>query len=60
MQTIFVEPRNNYGATVFYPANEAAQLFADIAGTKTLSMSVIQKAKQLGFLIEVKQQVFTL
>jgi hypothetical protein len=60
MQTIIVEPRNNYGTTVFYPVNEAAKLIAKIAGTKTLSMSVIQKAKQLGFLIEVKQQVFTL
>lgn len=35
-----VEIKNQYGANVVHPVCDRAQLFADIAGTKTLSMAV--------------------
>lgn len=47
-----VQVRNNYGAPAIYPANEAARLFADIAGTKTLKPDTLAKAKRLGYRIE--------
>lgn len=59
-QTIIVEARNNYGSQVFYPVNECAQVFANIAGTKTLSLDTIRQAKRLGFSVEVKQPVITI
>lgn len=58
--TLIIEAKNNYGNQVFYPVNEVAQLFASIAGTKTLGLDTISKAKQLGFSIEVKQPAFNL
>ena len=33
-----------YGLPKVYPANEAAQALADIAGTKTLELRVIKRA----------------
>lgn len=47
-----VTVRNNYGAPAIYPANKTAQLFADIAGTKTLRLDTLAKAKELGYQIE--------
>lgn len=47
-----VQVRNNYGAPAIYPANEAARLFADIAGTKTLKPDTLAKAKRLGYRVE--------
>lgn len=48
-----VEIRNVYGNESIYPANETASLFASIAGTKTLKMDTIKKAKALGYTVEV-------
>lgn len=59
-QTLIIEAKNNYGTQVFYPVNEVAQLFASIAGTKTLGLDTIKKAKLLGFVVEVKQPSFTI
>jgi hypothetical protein len=43
--------RSNYGAPAIYPVNEAAKIFAAIAGTKTLQLNTLAKAKQLGYRI---------
>ena len=59
-QTLIIEAKNNYGNQVFYPVNECAKLFAEIAGTKTLGLDTIRQAKRLGFSVEVKQPVITL
>ena len=59
-QTLIIEAKSNYGTQVFYPVNEVAQLFASIAGTKTLGLDTIKKAKLLGFAVEVKQPAFNL
>ena len=59
-QTLIIEAKNNYGNQVFYPVNECAKLFAEIAGTKTLALDTIKKAKLLGFAVEVKHPSFTI
>ncbi len=59
-QTLIIEAKSNYGNQVFYPVNECAKLFAEIAGTKTLGLDTIKKAKLLGFVVEVKQPSYTI
>lgn len=53
METVIqVQVRNVYGKPVVYPANEAAELIAAIAGTKTLSTATLAYARRLGFDIQ--------
>lgn len=52
MQVIEVTIKNVYGQIKVYPANEAAQLIANIAGTKTLSNQQLAYAERLGFQIK--------
>lgn len=52
MQVVQVNLKSVYGEVKAYPANEAAKLFADLAGTKTLTMEALRKIKALGY--EVK------
>ena len=44
-----VYEKNVYGNTLIYPANDAANRFARIAGKRTLSKEHIQQIKLLGF-----------
>lgn len=53
MQVIEVTIKNVYGKATVYPANEAAEFLAAIAGTKTLSTAVLAYARRLGF--DIKQ-----
>jgi hypothetical protein len=55
MNTITVELRPIYGVQAIYPACHASRLFADIAGTKTLTRAAIEKIKKLGYGVTVKQ-----
>ena len=55
MNTITVEFKSIYGVQAVYPACHQSRLFAQIAGTKTLTRAVIAHIKNLGFTIEVKQ-----
>lgn len=48
---IAVTFRNVYGNELIYPANDAAKLLAEIAGTKTLSRHAICLAERLGHTI---------
>jgi len=43
-----------YGKKMYYPINKVAVTFAGIAGTKTLSASVLQAAEGLGYNIIVE------
>lgn len=52
---ITVEIKNVYGNTTIYPVCAKAKLFADIAGTKTLTFAAIHKIKFLGFEVIVQQ-----
>ena len=40
--------KSNYGATFYYPANEAAKVICRIAGTKTLTLRVLDILSELG------------
>jgi len=54
---IEVEVKDVYGITKYYPICEKAQLFADIAGTKTLTVQVIKKIEALGYSIKASRTV---
>jgi hypothetical protein len=50
---IEIEIKSVYGVLKIYPANEAAELIAKIAGTKTLTNEALAYAERLGF--EIKE-----
>ena len=52
---ITVEIKNNFGREAIYPACHQAELFAQLAGTKTLTRETLAVIKQLGYTIDVKQ-----
>ena len=54
---IEVEVKDVYGAVKYYPICEKAQLFADIAGTKTLTLHAIKKIEALGYSIKTSRTV---
>jgi len=54
--SITVEIRDVYGNPTVYPMDEAARLFADIAGTTTLTSATIKRIKALGYHINVTQR----
>jgi hypothetical protein len=54
---IEVEVKDVYGAVKYYPICEKAQLFADIAGTKTLTLEVIKKIEALGYSVKASRTV---
>ena len=55
-KSITVEIKNVYGVNKIYPISDTAKLFANIAGTKTLTDYTIAKIKELGYTINVAQQ----
>mgnify|MGYP000328923528 CR=1 FL=1 len=50
---ITVRAEKNYGIEVIYPHDEAAQIFARIAGKKTLTSHALRDIAALGYSIEV-------
>ncbi len=52
---IFVKITLVYGKEMIYPDCHDSKLFAEIAGTKTLSMDDISKIKQLGYTVAVRK-----
>lgn len=54
-KAVEIEVRSVYGNTLIYPANDAARLFAQIAGKKTLDRQDLNLIRALGFEV---QQVF--
>jgi len=53
---ITVRITNVYGQKTVYPVCETAQIFADIAGTKTLKPTTINSIKALGYTINVQAE----
>ena len=45
----------NYGLLTYYPACDRAQIFARIAGTKTLTTHALRDIAMLGVEIEIEQ-----
>lgn len=56
LNAITVRIAHNYGQRVVYPVCRAAILFAEIAGTKTLTDNTIRQIKGLGVSINVQQE----
>ena len=56
MQKLIVQVRNVYGVPSVYPINETASLFAQIAGTKTLTHPTLCLAERLGYQIEAQPE----
>jgi hypothetical protein len=54
--TVTVKIKNVYGNELIYPVCDKACLFADIAGTKTLSRTVVAQIKRLGYSITIEQR----
>jgi len=52
---IIIEQKQVYGKTLYYPVCETAQIFSDLTRTKTLDRFQLQKIKNLGYSIELKQ-----
>ena len=53
---ITIVAKQNYGTHVFYPVCDAARLFAEIAGTTTLTWRTLRSVKALGIDIIITQQ----
>lgn len=49
--------KNIYGKELIYPACDKAKLFAEIAGTKTLSMKDLKNIGAIGFYVEFINEV---
>ena len=53
--TIVIQPKPGaYGTIFFYPQNETAEWLAEIAGTKTLTLSTLRSAERMGLFIELQ------
>ena len=57
---ITVRVRDVYGCRTVYPVCSAAETFAQIAGTKTLPLWVVEKIKKLGYEIVIDHEAVTL
>lgn len=53
--SITVKIKDQYGQQTIVPVCRAAQIFAEIAGTKTLTSKTIQTIKALGYEVKVQQ-----
>jgi hypothetical protein len=49
---VMIQVKNVYGNELLYPANETAELFTKLLGTKTFSVSQLKLIQELGFEIE--------
>lgn len=56
---ITIERRDQYGAPVYHPIDDAAKAFARIAKTKTLTPDALAIIRALGYQIEVKHPAAT-
>jgi hypothetical protein len=52
--TITLERREQYGSPAYFPVCPAAQTFAAIAKTKTLTAQTIAQIKNLGYTVTVQ------
>lgn len=55
---ITVEVKDVYGKQTVYPVCQQAQIFAAIAGTKTLTPAVIKQIKAFGYAIKVQAPAY--
>ena len=55
-RTITVKIKSVYGEEKVYPVCVDAQTFADLAGTRTLTIGTIEHIKRLGYKVELVTQ----
>lgn len=55
-RSITVKIKSVYGEEKIYPVCTDAQTFADLAGTRTLTISTIEHIKRLGYKVELVTQ----
>jgi len=58
-RVILVSIRKQYGQDVIHPESREAELFCEIAGTKTLTKPTIDRVKALGYKVTVMQTLPT-
>jgi hypothetical protein len=54
--TVTIAIKSNYGKEAIYPICETAKVFAEIAGTKTVSRGLLKQIESLGYTITIKPQ----
>ena len=59
MKTITVKVKSVYGVNRVYPVSDNAVLFAQLAGTITLSKEALNLINSLGYLIETETKDVT-
>lgn len=47
IMTVTLKEKQVYGVTKYYPSNSVAEIFASIAGTKTLTEETLAKIQKL-------------
>jgi len=53
---IIIQVRSNYGAPTVYPVCDTAKQFAQIAGTKTLTVQALKVIERMGYAIVQQEQ----
>lgn len=56
---IIIKITKNFGTEAIYPVSDSAQVFARIAGTRTLTRDTLKYVEKLGYKITVQQEVLT-
>jgi len=51
-RVVYVDVKEKYGNTLYYPACENGLRFADMTGNKTLRMADLNNIKALGFTVQ--------
>jgi hypothetical protein len=54
--TVELIKRNVYGKELLYPQCKNAKIFANIAGTKTISTYILHEIKNLGIHVVIKYE----
>lgn len=55
---VLIRIANNYGIETAYPVCDKAELFAKIAGTKTLTRDTLRHIAGLGYEITIAEQTY--
>ena len=48
--------KEQYGRSVYYPVCDKAKMFANIAGTKTITKETVRHIKVLGYKINIQHE----
>ena len=56
MKEVTIEVKDVYGKQMFYPVCDKAKVFADLAGTKSLTEGAIKQIMKLGYKINTTQR----